>query len=67
LLLAVLAHALAAMRDEVLEQLEAKIAALSDELGQVRADLTIARAFNNNKTDADVIDLPTLPLRRRAG
>jgi hypothetical protein len=43
--------------------------ALADELGQVRAGLTIAKAFNNNKSEprgGDVVDLPALPLRKRA-
>ena len=39
-----------------------KIAELSAEIGQLRADLTIAKAFNNKS--GEVLDLPALPLRR---
>ena len=58
LLLGVLAHALAGMRDELIEYLEAKLAA---QLDQVRAENAI-----NNKS-GDIIELPTLPLKRKTG
>jgi ribosomal protein L29 len=51
LLLAILAHSLAAVRDEVIEHLEQKIAELSAELGQLRADVTIAKAHDNKVLD----------------
>ena len=64
LLLAILAHSLAAVRDEVVEHLEAKLERLAEEVHQVRADLTIAR-FNNKEQGGEIIDLPN-PLRKRA-
>ena len=44
MMLQILAHSLAAVRDEVVEHLEAKLAELSAELGQLRADRTLERA-----------------------
>jgi hypothetical protein len=44
---------------EIVAEFEAKIAALSDELGQLRADANIEKAHR-------VLDLPKLPLRKTA-
>jgi hypothetical protein len=66
LLLAVLAHSLAGMRDEVIEHLEAKIAALGDELGALRADRTLDRALAKGEPGGgEIIDLPQIPLKRK--
>ena len=65
LVLDVIAHALAAVRDEVVEHLEQKVAELSGEVGLLRADLAVTKAINNN-SGGEIIDLPALPLRRRA-
>lgn len=56
-LLDVLAEVVAELRGEF----DQKVAALEDALGQVRAELTITMAFNNNKTEpsGEVIDLPS--------
>jgi hypothetical protein len=58
-LLQILAHSLARIRDEVIEHLEAKIAELSAEVGLLRAEANIDKAHK-------VVDLPALPLRKRA-
>jgi hypothetical protein len=65
--LEVMAGALAGLRDQILEHVERKIAAtfaeaqqLADELAQLRADATIAKAHKG-----EVVDLPN-PFRRRA-
>ena len=44
---------------EIVAEFEAKIAALSDEFGQLRADANIEKAHR-------VLDLPKLPLRKTA-
>jgi hypothetical protein len=56
LVLDVMAHSLAAVRDEVIEHLEARIEKLTAELEQVRTDLTVAK-FNNNNS-GEIVDLP---------
>jgi hypothetical protein len=56
----VVAGVVAELRTEFVEQFDK----LAEELGQLRADLTIAKAFNNKS--GDVLDLPALPLRKRA-
>jgi hypothetical protein len=60
LLLAVMAHSLAAIRDETIDHLEAKIAELTAELGQLRADQTLG------EPGGEVIDQPAWPMRKSA-
>ena len=61
LVLQIVAGCIAELRHEFAERIER----LTAELEQVRADLTIAK-FNNSNNSGDVVELPTLPLRRRA-
>jgi hypothetical protein len=59
LVLDVMAHSLAAVRDELIEHLEAKIASLEQKVA--------ALAISETKTDkAEVIDLPAWPARKTA-
>jgi hypothetical protein len=57
---------LAELVAEVRAEFEQKVGELSAEIGQLRAEQTIAKAYSNNNKSGDVVDLPTLPLRRRA-
>jgi hypothetical protein len=57
---------LAELTAELRHEFEQKVGELSAEIGQLRAEATIAKAYSNNNKSGDVVDLPTLPLRRRA-
>jgi hypothetical protein len=61
LVLQIVAGVVAELQAEFAERLEK----LAEELGQVRAELTINKALNN-KSGGEIVDLPTLPLRKRA-
>jgi hypothetical protein len=60
-LLEVLANVIA----EIVAEFESKIAELSAEIGQLRADQTVHRALAKGEPGGDVVDLPQLPLRKR--
>ena len=42
---------------EVRAEFDQKVAALEDQVGQVRAELTIAKAYNKTEPSGEVIDL----------
>jgi hypothetical protein len=56
---------LAELTAELRHEFDQKVAELNTELGLLRADVTISKAFAKGEPGGDVIDLPN-PLRRRA-
>jgi hypothetical protein len=62
----VLAEVAAELRADLRAEFEAKIAEVNVELGLLRADVTISKTFAAKEPSGEVLDLPTLPLRKRA-
>jgi hypothetical protein len=56
---------LAELVAELRGEFDQKVAELNAEIGQLRAERTLDRALAKGET-GDVVELPTLPLRRRA-
>jgi len=50
---------------EIVAEFESKLAELSAEIGQLRADQTVHRVLAKGEPGGDVVDLPQLPLRKR--